>query len=458
MGDKPEPSASRTDPSSPFFLGTHDRPGDHITPVKLKLDNFDDWAHNVRVALRSRRKFGFLDGSIEGPKAPFNKDDFETVHCMLVSWLMNTIDPEVKSLLSNYDNAKKLWDDLHERFSLVDGPRIHKIKSDLHECSQTNNTSVAIYFGKLSMLWDELDKHEPIISCTCGKCECDIGKAYVSRRDTDRLHRFLLGLDRSSEYASIRSVLLSQDPLPTLNRAFQTISQEERVKGIDKAKETTVGQSSGYVVRSQPTRSPAKSSSTDSKFLSKEERSKLRCTHCNKAGHDINMCFELMEELPDWWYELKGAKPPKRGTGKVNGKTNCTGSSSAGHTRVITDHTSNRLEEEKPVNVCGIPTPRFTGKWIIDTGCSQHVTGTLSLLTNVRTLGARMVRLPDGQNVQATRIGRVMITNSLILDNVLYVPKLTCNLFMPSQLCDARIANLLLTLTYVLYRPYQRER
>lgn len=68
MGEKIEPSTpTKTDPSSPFFLGTHDRPGDQITSVKLKLDNFDDWAHNVRVALRSRRKFGFLDGTIKGP-------------------------------------------------------------------------------------------------------------------------------------------------------------------------------------------------------------------------------------------------------------------------------------------------------------------------------------------------------------------------------------------------------
>ena len=35
--------------NSPFFLGANDRPGgDFITPVRLKLDNFDTWAHARR--------------------------------------------------------------------------------------------------------------------------------------------------------------------------------------------------------------------------------------------------------------------------------------------------------------------------------------------------------------------------------------------------------------------------
>ncbi|CAO2822970.1 unnamed protein product [Amaranthus hypochondriacus] len=51
-------------PNSPFVLGPQDKPGDYITPVRLKLDNFDDWSYTIRVALSSRRKFGFLDGTI----------------------------------------------------------------------------------------------------------------------------------------------------------------------------------------------------------------------------------------------------------------------------------------------------------------------------------------------------------------------------------------------------------
>ena len=62
-------------PNSPSYLGAQDRPGDFITPVRLKLDNFEDWSYAIRVALTSRRKFGFLDGNITSYDAPVTKDD-----------------------------------------------------------------------------------------------------------------------------------------------------------------------------------------------------------------------------------------------------------------------------------------------------------------------------------------------------------------------------------------------
>ncbi|KAK9699375.1 hypothetical protein RND81_08G169900 [Saponaria officinalis] len=220
---------------------------------------------------------------------------------------MNTIDPEVKSLLSNYDDAKCLWDDLHERFSLVNGPRIQQLKSEIAKCIQTPTMTVAVYYGKLSMLWDELDKHEPLISYTCRKCECNVGKQHATRRDSDRLHQFLLGL-LPDLYGSLRSVLLSQDPLPTLNRAFQTISQEERMRGIDRAKENIV-ESTGFTVRTSP-RPPPRIIPQ----LSKAEKKALFCSHCKKSGHDVTMCFDLLGEIPDWWYELKSAKPKQKGS------------------------------------------------------------------------------------------------------------------------------------------------
>lgn len=192
-GGTPTPP-TKIDPNSPFHLGPQDRPGDFITPIRLKLDNFDDWSHAVRVALSSRRKFGFLNGTITDVVPPYTKDDWVTIQCMLVSWLTNTIDPEVRSMLSNYNDAKRLCHDLHERFSIVNGPHIHQLKGDINRCEQTKSMPVAVYFSELNVLWEELDKHEPLISCKCGNCTCHIGKQHEKRRADDRLHQFFLGL------------------------------------------------------------------------------------------------------------------------------------------------------------------------------------------------------------------------------------------------------------------------
>ena len=207
-------------PNSSFFLGPQDKPGDHITLVRLKLDNFDDWSYAIRVSLTSRRKFRFLNGTINSFVSPCTEEDWRTIHCMLVSWITNTFHPEVLSILSKYDNAKRLWDDLHECFSVVNRPRIHQLKTELTKCEQTKTMAVNVYYSKLGVLWDELDHHDPIISCTCGHCNCNVGQAYEKGRDNDRLQQFLLGLC-SEYYGNLRSTLLSQVPLPSLNRTLQ---------------------------------------------------------------------------------------------------------------------------------------------------------------------------------------------------------------------------------------------
>ena len=102
MTDSDDKTPTKIETTSPYYLGPQDRPGDYITPVKLRTDNFDTWAYSVRMALVGRRKFGFLDGTITTSVPPCTPDDWVTLHSMLVSWIMNTIDPEVKALLSKY--------------------------------------------------------------------------------------------------------------------------------------------------------------------------------------------------------------------------------------------------------------------------------------------------------------------------------------------------------------------
>ncbi|XP_074318034.1 uncharacterized protein LOC141654819 [Silene latifolia] len=143
---------------------------------------------------------------------------------------MRTIDPSIKHGISYFEDAQSLWDDLAERFSTVDGSKIHALKSELHDCKQAKGMSVTTYFGNLKVLWDALKKSRTPFACKCGRCTCGIAKDALARQDTERLHKFLMGLDRSV-YSNLRSQLLSLETLPTLNRAFQLTLQEERLQG-----------------------------------------------------------------------------------------------------------------------------------------------------------------------------------------------------------------------------------
>ncbi|XP_074301329.1 uncharacterized protein LOC141632709 [Silene latifolia] len=413
-GDAPETSVlTKIEPSSPYFDGQNDKPGDRITDVRFNLNNFDDWSYSVCTALKARRKFGLLNDTINEPKPPCTPEDWDTVQALLVSWLMNTIEPEVKALLPNYEIPKLLWDDINDRFSIVDGPRIQKIKSGVHECRQTESMTVAMYYGKLCQLWDELDTFEPIITCQCRKCECNIGKQYAERRDFDRLHQFLLGLLSVENTTAVSNfVVRTTDSHPILPRP--------------------------------------------SSELSRTECQHLLCDNCNRKGHDRSMCFDLMEELPDWWYDLKGIKKPYKG-GSGKGASGHRGGSGRGGGRtgtgtgrgtgrndgaqaeqkqdannVIAAAVDGRAQED--VIKYGTLSHTFAGKWIIDTGCSHHVTGNYSCLLNPRQVESRAVGLPDGMQINASQVRRVVLTPSIILDSVLYVPNLRFNLIFVSQL------------------------
>ena len=74
--------------------------------------------------------------------------------------------------------------------------------------------------------------------------------------------------------------------------------------------------------------------------------------------------------------------------------------------------------------------------WIIDTGASHHVTGTESCLTDTHHISQCSVGLPNGAHAIATKADRVLLTDGLILEHVLFVPQLHCNLISVSQLID----------------------
>ncbi|WVZ23541.1 hypothetical protein V8G54_002085 [Vigna mungo] len=74
--------------------------------------------------------------------------------------------------------------------------------------------------------------------------------------------------------------------------------------------------------------------------------------------------------------------------------------------------------------------------WIIDTGASNHMTGSMKEMHGVRDIVPCPIGLPNGAYTTATKEGTVYLGGRLKLTNVLFVPKLSCNLISVSQLSD----------------------
>ncbi|GJT43032.1 retrovirus-related pol polyprotein from transposon TNT 1-94 [Tanacetum coccineum] len=120
-------------------------------------------------------------------------------------------------------------EDIKERFSVTNGPRIQQLKSELAGCRQ-EGLSIVSYYGKLKVIWDELINYEQFPLCKCGKCVCDIAGKLEKKREEERVHQFFMGLEDKT-YGQTRSNLLVMDPLPTLNKWGDRPKFEGKGKG-----------------------------------------------------------------------------------------------------------------------------------------------------------------------------------------------------------------------------------
>lgn len=127
-------------------------------------------------------------------------------------------------------------------------------------------------------LWSELENQVRFPRCTCGKCECNIGKKLMKIVDEEKAPQFLMGLN-NEKYSNIRGQILAIEPLLTLDKMFNMVHQEENHKYFmmnrdDKSENAVAFAVSGRNVVTT--------------------REKTTCKHCGKFVHEETGCFELI--------------------------------------------------------------------------------------------------------------------------------------------------------------------
>ena len=211
---------------SPYDLTSNDNPGNVISHPLLQGDNYEEWAINLETALSSRKKFGFVDGSLSQlAEDSSDYEDWKTINALLVSWIKMTIDPKLRSNISHKPLARDLWEHIRRRFRVTNGPRVQHLRKELANCRQTG-LSIEAYYGKLTKIWDSLACYRPMLSCVCNGCICKLGATLEAQREEDKVHDFLMGLDESV-FGTVCSSLLMQEPIPSLEHAYLKVTQDE---------------------------------------------------------------------------------------------------------------------------------------------------------------------------------------------------------------------------------------
>ncbi|KAK9699553.1 hypothetical protein RND81_08G180700 [Saponaria officinalis] len=211
------------------------------------------------------------------------------------------------------------------------------------------------------------------------------------------VHEFLMGLE--PYYATVRSTILGIEPLPSVHTVYSRIVQEEEVRLLTQRRTENPAPAMAFVVKA--------GSSSVSK-VGGSHRPIWKCTHCCKTGHTEERCWEK-----HGYPEGRGPKRTENGSGDMSGSATLRDAPSSSH-----QPKANMVTGEVPATINHV---RLKGKnvfqWIIDTGASTHICCDENLFDTCRVITPMRVRLPNGDDLEASKVGRVTINDKIVLTN-----------------------------------------
>ncbi|XP_021747102.1 uncharacterized protein LOC110712945 [Chenopodium quinoa] len=180
----------------------------------------------------------------------------------------------------------------------------------------------------------------------------------------------------SDYFSQTRTNILSQEPLSSLDRAYQLAIQDERVRQAKQNTEEQPPDAVGFALRTNTGKGKPPIS---------DDKSVLLFTYCKKQGHLISGCFEL-KGFPEWWPNpSKRSKTPQSGAkGRNQPHANATTAapSASSSNAESGGSVSQMFTAEQWKAIAGfvgntkIPDDRLNSEfdndlWIVDTGVSR---------------------------------------------------------------------------------------
>jgi len=469
------------EPTDPLYVHPSDNPSQPLVSTVFTGDNFDNWKRAVSIALSARHKLAFIDGSCDSP-APTSPlyGLWQRNNAMVLSWLLNSLNENIRNSVLYFDTAKALWEDLDGRFGQSNKARLFQVQKEFL-CLTQGGLDIVTYCTKAKQLWDESRAVGGFPTCTCAKSECGVNGKLFNYSEEQRLIQFLMGLNGS--YTAVRGSILMMTPFPTISQAYSILVQEERQRQVKNEQHFLNDNASFSVTTPKTTRISRKPEG---------RRSTLFCDHCKRPGHTMDRCYKIHgypsktqsrgrggynqsynRKAYNTWIESTPQDAPANqletqtaalpGLNPEQSKqlyqflTNLTSNntSKSGESEVNTANMAGILSSLS--NVCSSSAICLTCQlgnetWIIDSGASDHMSYDARFLHDLRLLDTPIyVSLLNGQKVQVTHYGTLQLNSRIQLQHVLLVPHFKYNLLSVKQLarqlhCDVVFSETLCTL------------
>jgi len=483
--ENPPFSDFATNPSNPYYLHPNENPSLVLVTPSLDNKNYQTWSRSMRVALISKNKLKFVDGTLNPPPvSDLLHEPWLRCNNMVLSWLQRCISQTIAKSIIWCDRASVVWKRLENRFAQGDIFRVADILEELAKFQQ-GNLDISSYFTQLTTLWEEIQNFRPIRDCTCAiPCTCGVASDLKKYNEQDKVIKFLKGLNE--QYAHVRSQIMLIDPLPDLDKTFSLVLQQERQTHIPVFGEIPVDQQSAVnqVQQTNSNKGFARGGSSSYRGRGRGSYNGTRgqnqgitrtCTNCGRHNHTVETCFLLHGYPPG--YQNKGPKSANL-TVSEQKNTDAVQNQGSAHSpslnsiqeqynqilqllqhsnlQASTSNTISTMPQPTVNSVISLPaaytstsTPIIGKKstlWVIDSGATDHITHCLQNFSSFYNIPPISMSLPNGNTIVTTIAGTVSLSNSLILHNVYYIPDFNINLISISQFLKTSNASFLFSL------------
>ncbi|KAJ7968090.1 Retrovirus-related Pol polyprotein from transposon TNT 1-94 [Quillaja saponaria] len=409
------------------------------SPMKFDGNNFLAWSRSCLLFIQARGLYGYVIGSKSKPADgdPL-LESWISENSLVMSWLINSMQPQISRGYLLLDSADMMWTALCQTYSQVGNDiQVFELRKKLHETKQGELT-IAQYFAELSGLWQELDyyqEYQPVHPTDAA--------SYKKVVDKEKVYDFLAGLNL--EYDQIRVQVLGRDPFPNLRQTYAYVQQEEsrRITMLH----VVTRERSAMVATPIPKES--KGVHTRGIEIARgNDKDDLQCDYCGKTRHTRDTCWKL-HGRPTRGRGGRFVGPP-RSRAHVSDTVESSPSTESSalnpeemqHLRRLMakldgcPSTSAASSHHAPSHhALGTHSTTDSEPWIIDSGASDHMTGTSrNFSTYFPCSGKDKVRVADGSLSTISGKGSIQCTPTLPLSSVLHIPKFSMNLLSISSI------------------------
>lgn len=142
----------------PVLGSLNHNPGLIITTHKLTSNNFLQWSQSVTLFIKGRGKIGHITGrTVQPPSDDPVYASWEIENSMVMSCLVNSMEPEIGRTYLFLPSARALWEAVKETYSdLGNSAQLYEVTTKMRELQQ-GSKFVTQYYNELKTPWMECD-------------------------------------------------------------------------------------------------------------------------------------------------------------------------------------------------------------------------------------------------------------------------------------------------------------